>query len=780
MKKFFLLLTASIIYGAMSISCSEKIHEPVILDLETPVISAVVDGDEIVLSWQMITNATGFKIECKKTTDTDFSVVGNTTFSPYRIKGLDVGLTYDLRIKATCGSLESEYSNLFTIDLFKYLPQPIVHSTAGISYIEVEWGAVEGTGTYQVEHKLNDDAEFTVDYTGDGSDINNHLKITGLASGTPYEIRVGAIADGYAMSYSEIASVATTEAPSTYIHTGAEFSNWLKSISSETYSVAALANDIDMEGITITSASGFAGTLECQGFAIKNLTSSVPLFAENSGLISNLVIDESCVFTPAQTVTEFGALVALDKGGTYKSVSTSATINIIASENITNNIALGGIIGASVSEGGSNFISCSNKGPVTIDATEYSHWAVAMGGIIGWTKISKFETCTNSGPITLKALYGDSLHQWSYVSEDTGDLDGNINVGGIVGKAFDLDNGQSFKSSFDHCENLEGGDISLIHTHMDALPNNDTNHGGVNVGGICGEGNGTMQSCINRAPITGIAICPANDDYWTRKNYLLKVGGIAGQSWEGISINSCSNRGAIFVNYDGAYDKVLRNISSVGGIIGRQGYGKSDANVYFSTNHGPITVSGNGHVAVGGICGTQGYQRGNRVYETATINVSCKTGYVGGLLGFADGNSQFQHIRSSYCEADITAENSWNTSRYVISVGGLIGSFSIGNTGSYPSLVPYSTDPQRCHYSGNIVCTSQMKVGMVIGWVTNNSTKVLGESATPILVSGSILRWGYDADHEMDEPLTITSSNVEDYAIGSIKEGNVTIYVAAN
>ena len=289
-----------------------------------------------------------------------------------------------------------------------------------------------------------------------------------------------------------------------------------------------------------------------------------------------------------------------------------------------------------------------------------------------------------------------------------------------------------------------------------------------------------MENCINHAPITAIGICPANDDYWTRKNYLFKVGGLVDISYEGISINSCSNRAAIFVNYDGAYDKSLRNISTVGGIIGRQGYGKSDASVYFSSNHGPITVTGNGHVAVGGICGTQGYQRGNRVYETATINVSCKTGYVGGLLGFADGNSQFQHIRSSYCEADITAENTWNTNRYAVSVGGLIGSFGIGNTGSYPSLVPYSTDPQRCHYSGNVVSKGQMKVGMVIGWVTGNNTKVFGEQATPILVHGSIHRWGYDSDVAMEEPLTINSSNVEDYAIGSIKEGNVTIYVAAN
>jgi len=554
-----------------------------------------------------------------------------------------------------------------------------------------------------------------------------------------------------------------------------EFSEFLAGTSSSDTGTYNITADLDMTGYTIASASGFGGTLNGNDHVISNISSSVPLFAQINGSVSNLTLDGA--FTPAQTVTEFGALAALDNGGTYTNVHNAASITITATENITNNIALGGLIGASNNASGSTFDHCTNSGAITIDATAYTHWAVAMAGIVGWTRKSTFEYCTNSGPVSLYAKYAESwCHQWSYISAETSDTDGNVSVAGICGRALDHEQSPDIKSSYNHCDNLAGGAITLRHTHMDALQKIDKT-GCLNVAGICGQSNGSMESCVNYAPITAIAICPENNDYWERRNCLLKVGGIAGLTWEGIAINSCSNRGAINVNYDGSWYKTARNMSAVGGIIGKQGYGLSNAKVTFSTNRGPITVTGNSHIAVGGITGSSGSMRGNRVYNTAPINVRCKEGYVGGLLGFADGNSQYQFIRTSYCEADITAEDTWDTNRYKVCVGGLIGYFATGATGSYPSLVPYSSDSQRCHYTGNVVSTGQMKVGMVIGWIANNSAKVFGTSDTPVQVTGTLYRWGTDSSTAMSEPLTINAENVETYAIGAIKEGTVTMYV---
>ncbi|MBO7070061.1 MAG: hypothetical protein J6W09_02065, partial [Bacteroidales bacterium] len=562
------------------------------------------------------------------------------------------------------------------------------------------------------------------------------------------------------------------------IDSSRELSAFLAGTSSSDTGTYNITADLDMTGYTITSASGFGGTLNGNDHVISNITSSVPLFAEISGSVSNLTLDGTCAFTPAQTVTEFGALAALDNGGTYTNVNTAASITITATENITNNIALGGLIGASNNASGSTFDHCSNSGAISINATGYTQWSVAMAGIVGWTRKSTFNYCTNSGPVSLYAKYAESWsHQWSFISSETSDTDGNVSVAGICGRALDHEKTKDIMSSYNHCENLATGAITLNHNGMNVIPNVDKT-GCLNVAGICGQSNGSMESCVNYAPITAIAICPANNDWWGRRNCLVKVGGIAGLTWEGISINSCSNRGTIFVNYDGIWEATQRNMSAVGGIIGRQGQNLSNAKVTFSTNRGPITVTGNGHLAVGGITGSSGGLRGNRVYDTATINVSCKAGFVGGLLGIADGNPKYQYIRTSYCEADITAENTWDTNRYVVCVGGLIGYFVTDATGDYPSLIPYSSDSQRCHYTGNIVSTSSMKVGMVIGQIGGNNEKVFGTSETPILVTGTLHRWGYDSDNAMSEPLTIHAGNVEDYAIGS-KAGTVTIYVAS-
>ena len=554
-----------------------------------------------------------------------------------------------------------------------------------------------------------------------------------------------------------------------------EFAAFLAGTTSSDTGSYTITVDLDMTGYTITSASGFGGTLNGNDHVISNITSSVPLFAEISGSVSNLTLEG--IFTPAQTVTEFGALAAVDNGGTYNNVNNAASITITATSNITNNIAIGGLIGASNNNDGSTFTSCSNSGAITINAAGRSHWAVAMGGIVGWAKRPTFNYCTNSGALSLSALYGDPFHNWPYVSGATTDPDGNICMGGIVGKIWDLKQDKAtYKGTFDNCENKAEGTITLTHTQIDQLANNEADYGCLNVGGVCGQGNGSMEYCQNNAPISATAIGTNTNDWWTRQNCILHVGGIVGKSNRGISINSCSNKegASINVNYDGSWNKTTNVMSSVGGIIGGETDDSYDAKIFYSSNRGPITVTGLGSINVGGICGAEGYQRGNKVYETAVISVNVRESYVGGLLGYADGSAQYQSIKTSFCEANITAENSYpkeGGSESKLSVGGLIGCCNTGATGSYPSLVPSGSDTYRCHYSGNIVATSQSRVGMVIGRVMNNNTKVFGEDGTPIQVTGTIYRMG------MTEPVTINASNIENYAIGTISAGTVTIYV---
>ena len=564
---------------------------------------------------------------------------------------------------------------------------------------------------------------------------------------------------------------------------------FLKGTSAEDTDDYTISTDLDLAGYTLPSASGFGGTLDGGDFTISNLVSSVPMFAQNSGTMSNIKFDNTCSFTPSVNCKQFGALVGLDNGGTYNSIATAATIKITAKANIESNIALGGIVGATNSASGATFDSCSNSGAITVDATNYTHWPIAMGGIVGWVKKAAFNSCTNSGPITLTAKYHDPYHQWQYVTSDnTTDVDANTALGGIVGKAWDINNNiptgdgayvytdAAYGAYFESCSNEAGGVITLTHTEIgDGAKSGQPDYGLLSVGGIMGQGNGYVNKGSNYAPIN-VSLTDSDAplaDFWQRKQSLTQVGGIVGKSYQGIGMNSCTNRADIYVGCDTEFieNGKERYKSSVGGLCGSNGYDKTTSNMRFSTNRGKITVRGYSTMNVGGICGSNGSQRGNRVYDTATIDVQVrKTSCVGGLVGFIEGSAKNQRITTSYCEADIKAESVRSETDW-ISVGGLIGECRVGNMTSYPSLIPYSSDTYRCYYSGEITATDQVKVGMLIGWVTNELDKVFGSESVPIRVNGTLKRSG------MDSPVEINSTNVEEYAIGVIKNATVTIYL---
>ena len=366
----------------------------------------------------------------------------------------------------------------------------------------------------------------------------------------------------------------------TSIDSPREFAAFLKATSADDTAEYTISADLDMTGYTITSATGFGGTLDGKGYTISNFVSSVPMFAQNSGTISNLNIDATCSFTPAVTCKQFGAVVGLDNGGTYNSISTAATIKITAEADIESNIALGGIVGASNSKTGSVFNSCSNTGSITVDATNYTHWPIAIGGIVGWVRKAAFNECENSAPLTLTALYHKPFHQWSYVtSDDTSYVDTNTSVGGIVGMAWDISSGipnsgssytdAAYGGYFEKCKNNAGGAITVTHSAIHKPSNDKTDVGLISAGGIVGQGNGFVNNGQNWAPISLTAVGdPPAGDYWGRQQSCVQVGGIAGKSYQGIGMNSCTNRGEIYVVCDQSYCDKKQYMSSVGGLCG--------------------------------------------------------------------------------------------------------------------------------------------------------------------------------------------------------------------
>ena len=563
----------------------------------------------------------------------------------------------------------------------------------------------------------------------------------------------------------DIASANWTPATSydTSIDSPREFAAFLAGTSASDTGDYTITADLDMTGYSITSASGFGGTLDGGDHSIKNLTSSVPLFATNSGTISNLIIDESCAFTAGSK--EFAPLVKIDNGGTYTSVRNKADVTLTATANETEQIILGGLVAVA---SGSTFTSCTNSGEIKYDATGYNHKQVALGGLIGLidnsSANSTINSCVNRGPVTLLAVYGDPNVSYTY-----GGAKG-INLAGIAGVSTYNDN---YKASFDQCDNEIAGVIYLKHTDITGLAADTGNTGPVCVAGIVGLGQADFNKCKNYALIKAESLVTGepSESEMKKRNYLLAVGGISGMGWDVLGMSSCTNSGNIEVEYYGLYDADDKWRAAVGGICAYPGY-NTGSYAYYCKMQGDITVTGKGTMAVGGIFGWSGKQIKNTVTADCSISVNGRKGDVGGLVGYVAGGAVNYTIKGCTCAATIFADSDWGSAGkdWYYHIGGLMGRWGGANSGSYPSMTNREGDP--CVFSGSISSVYQVRVGVIVGRVTGSSkTIVFGESDNPIQTTGTIERGGLSQT-------TITSANIETYKCGSdANTGTTTIYV---
>ena len=745
--------------------CEEEPQEPE-LQLAAPVVKATLNGLDVEVKWDPVVNATSYKVEYKKAADAEFAAAGTVNYSPYVAEGLELNNTYDFRVKALSGEVESPWSNVVSVEVVNLLSVPELTLSPSITYIDVKWEAVEGVETYRVEYKETTAAEYTEAYSGTGADVEYAVKVSNLTDETSYDIRLSCLAEGYTETFTDVYTVMTTAAPSTLIKSADEFIAWLKNIDGVNEETAALACDIDMAGKTIESATGFAGTLEGQGFAIKNLVSDKPIFAENSGTIKDLVIDASCSFTASTNA--FGALATMSKGGSYKKVSNRANVTYTATADVEQEIILGGLVG--VSEGG-KYDECSNSGAIKFEATGLIHKAVSLGGLVGLidnqNAKTDFTSCVNRGQVILNAKYGDPACEFSYGG--SGNTRG-INLGGIVGtSSYSLEN----MPSFVQCINETDGKLSLYHSDFSALDPSDT-FGTVSVAGILGFGQGDFNKCRNYALLSAKSLITGepSEKQMKKKNYLLNVGGIAGCPWDYLQIASCNNSGNIEVEYYGLYDGDDRWRSGIGGICAFGLHNNAGTYANYCKMEGDITFTGAGTAAIGGIFGYRGKQIKNTVTADCTITVNGRKGDVGGLAGYLSSGSDNVSIAGCESYATIFADSDWGSSDkdWYFTIGGLIGRWGgMSNGSSNPCLKNRDGDP--CVFGGSVSTVYQKgRVGAVVGYVAGG-TNYFGEKDNPIKVSGTI-------QMEDLEQTTITPENVETYSLGGYKEGaKTTMYV---
>ena len=491
--------------------------------------------------------------------------------------------------------------------------------------------------------------------------------------------------------------------------------------------------DIDLSGYqSLPSAASYAGELDGLGHTISGIRSGSPLFSTLSGTVKNIVLDESCSFTPSGDC--FGA-IAGENSGSIVNVTSSASVKCSPST-IAQSLLVAGIAGRTTGE----IRDCINKGPVSVEVAG-SSVAVGVAGICAYQE-AKISNCVNRGDVTFSVPY---ISQKSRVV----DIDSALpSIGGISAYG-----GQS-GFELERCDNY--GEvtysISSAETNLAASMNRHQ------IGGVVGSPSGFVSYCNNYGPVN-VNIKHSTPGTGLSQEYIADVGGIGGgdayfTSKTGTVSKTnyyyCTNEGTIIVDSDAA-----KSNTAIGGIVGWPGQEAATSTTTSNCTNGAkalIVARGVMKCRIGGVHGGSGALES--CTNEGTIKVeSCNEGSAAGALCafHTRGHALLNCRASGSVESPIQLTGG---------IGGLIG-----NQGNVAAITATG-----CSVDCDITVTSgysQEYTGLVVGKFNGNSAGiVLGSESSPIMVSGRIN--GNEA----------STSNI--YGTANYTEGVHTIYTNLN
>lgn len=605
-----------------------------------------------------------------------------------------------------------EYVDDITVDTPANLTLSATSTT-----ITATWDA--GTADYYtVEYKESSSSDWIVA----GTTTETSYTISDLTLSTSYDVRVKATYLDIDSEYAQ--ATVTTEAASsipTQISTAEELVAWLAGANDSSTGEYKIVNDIDMSGMTISSSAGFVGTLDGQGYSIKNLSSEVPLFESiaSEGVVKNIVIASSCTFTPSDYI--FGTIARVNNGTISGCTNNAAVTYAYDPDSVSEAALVAGIAGVSLG----SVSECINNGDITVTSSSTIRGGVA--GVVAYQGAA-ITDCSNYGAVTQNALYAASSSVYVY---DTAAKAAHPVVGGVVAYT------QTSGFSMSNCNNY--GTVTMNHTAIENAAKTER----LLVGGVVGDGNGQMTSCTNYGEVVVNALTSTGEAFST--SYMFCVGGVNGGSFyggtQGAYMTSCVNEGTVTVDID-----AQGSLARMGGVVGFAG-GESATthSVTSCVNNGKFVLKGQAKCYVGGVAGgsttisdcTAG---GSIIVEGAMSNGA----YIGGLVGY----NNTQNI------TDFSVDCTIETSCTVAALGGLIG---------------YCNNQEKTHTGSSVkaVITSDSSenttanTGLLVGlWAGKTKTVTIGSSDSPVKVSGSVLG------------NTLSSSDYTTYLSGTTNESD--------
>lgn len=147
-----------------------------------------------------------YQFEYKRTSQSTWTIVSSNEPS-VTTSGLSEGSQYQVRLKVSCNSVWSPYSNIVTFTTLPYCPVPLIQITDGNSYSQNAFCYQSNGGTYFWDYKRSIDANWNT-YVG-----GSNVLFAPLQSNTQYQTRVRyTCSQGYT-PYSNIYTFTTGTGP---------------------------------------------------------------------------------------------------------------------------------------------------------------------------------------------------------------------------------------------------------------------------------------------------------------------------------------------------------------------------------------------------------------------------------------------------------------------------------------------------------------------------------------------------------------------------------------
>ena len=162
--------------------------------------------NSMALSWNVVTDATGYRIRWKRSSDSTYSTSNLVTVfgggsTSRTISGLTTNTFYDFQIQAYNADQESvwEQSTIFSQSTYPGVPSSFRVTSDTQTTVNLAWNAVTGASVYDLQYKLSTSSTWIDVFNIDGTTTT----VSNLEAGTTYNFRIRAFAN-IAVSYTHL------------------------------------------------------------------------------------------------------------------------------------------------------------------------------------------------------------------------------------------------------------------------------------------------------------------------------------------------------------------------------------------------------------------------------------------------------------------------------------------------------------------------------------------------------------------------------------------------